>query len=110
MYAIIQTGGKQLKVKEGDLIDVELLGLEEGASIQFDTLIVADGKNIEVGQPTVEGYIVEGQVVGHSAGPKIQMMTYRRRQSSRRKKGHRQHYNRVKITGIKSTQGASHGA
>ncbi|NGX58797.1 MAG: 50S ribosomal protein L21 [Chlamydiae bacterium] len=104
MYAIIQTGGKQHKVKEGDMIDVELLGLEEGASVKFDVLMISDGKKIQIGEPTVKGYQVEGEIIGKSAGPKIKIVTYKRRKSTSRRVGHRQHYDRVKIIGIKGSK------
>lgn len=101
MYAIIKTGGKQYKVTEGDVLDVELLGLEKGASVQFEeVLFVFDGTNHNVGEPAVKGFVVKGEVVGDSAGPKVQGVKYRKRKRQDRKFGHRQHYSRIKINEI----------
>jgi len=107
MYAIIQTGGKQYKVQEGDTIDVELLGSDEGSKVKFEVLMVVDKKGVQLGEPTLENYQVTGEIAGESAGPKIDGAVYKRRQGYRRRFGHRQHYSRVKITGIKSSKGAS---
>ncbi len=103
-YAVIQTGGKQYKVQEGDTIDVELLGSEEGSKVQFDVLMVTDGKGVQFGEPTLNDYRVTGELVGETAGPKIDGAVYKRRQGYQRRFGHRQKYSRVKITGI--TKGA----
>lgn len=100
-YAIIKTGGKQYKVKEGDTIDVEILGSEEGAKVQFDVLMVADGKEAQFGEPVLSDYQVTGELIGESAGPKIDAAVYKRRQGYQRRFGHRQKYSKVKITGIK---------
>jgi large subunit ribosomal protein L21 len=100
MYAIIKTGGKQYKVKEGDIIDVELLGKEDGSKVDFDVLLVYDGKKTAIGEPTLADYSVKGELVGASAGPKVEAMKYKRRKGYRLRFGHRQHYSRVKITDI----------
>ncbi|MCB1112673.1 MAG: 50S ribosomal protein L21 [Chlamydiales bacterium] len=101
MYAIIKTGGKQYKVAEGDVIDVELLGKEAGSAVSFsDVLFVTDGKEHQVGAPHVSGFNVQGEILGESAGPKIASVKYTPRKRNKRKFGHRQHYSRVKITKI----------
>lgn len=100
MYAIIETGGKQYRVEQGDIIDVELLDAEEGAKVTFDTLFVHDGGKPKVGAPFVHGLQVHGEVLGASAGPKITSVKYKPRHNERRKFGHRQHYTRVRITTI----------
>lgn len=100
MYAIIKTGGKQYKVKKGDVIDVELLGKEEGASVEFAALMISGGEKPAVGKPALTEYTVKGEVVGAAAGPKVDAMKYKRRKGYRLHFGHRQHYSRVKITDI----------
>lgn len=100
-YAIIRTGGKQYRVAEGDEVDVELLGLEVGESVNFaEVLFVNNGTHPLIGKPNVAGWSVAGQVVAETAGNKITCMKYKRRKNQRRKWGHRQHYTRVKITTI----------
>lgn len=105
MYAIIQSGFKQYRVKPGDEIDVELLGKEPGSSVEFKDVLFHNGK---VGAPSLTDIIVMGEVVAQTSGPKITFMKYRPSHNSRRKHGHRQKYSRVKITGIKEDK--KHGA
>jgi len=101
MYAIIKTGGKQYRVAEGDVIDVELLEGEPGAQITFEeVLFFHDGKAPKIGQPHVAECVVTAEMIGEALGPKIVSVTYKRRQNQRRKFGHRQHYSRVRITKI----------
>lgn len=102
MYAIIQTGGKQFKVAQGDVIDVELLGETKESKISFtDVMLFNDGKKVLVGAPQVEGCVVQGEILDEVKGPKVFAFQYKRRKSSSRKVGHRQRFNRVKITAIK---------
>lgn len=99
MYAIIQTGGKQYRVSEGDVLDVELLKAE--GSVTFDeVLFFTDGKTSQVGTPHVQGCQVQGEVVGESKGPKVIAFKYKKRKNYRRTVGHRQKYTRVKITKV----------
>ncbi len=112
MYAIIRTGGKQQRVQQGDVIDVELLNEEEGSEVDFpEVLFVHDGTTTFIGAPTLSSFKVKGKVLGRSRGKKVKSMKYQRRQNERYHLGHRQHYNRVEITGIqaktkKTTQAA----
>jgi large subunit ribosomal protein L21 len=102
MYAIIQSGSKQYRVKKNDVVQVELLQAEPGQTIEFrDVLFVGDesGKAL-VGAPTVANCVVTGQCVGVVKGPKVQSMKYKRRKNCYRKFGHRQHYSQVKIIDI----------
>ena len=100
-YAIIKTGGKQYRVKTGDEIDVELLHIDVGLPVEFNTvLFVNDGSQLSMGQPCVENCLVKGEVVGLSAAPKIVSLKYKPRQHTQKKWGHRQKYTRVKITEI----------
>jgi large subunit ribosomal protein L21 len=111
MYAIIKSGGKQYRVKEGDVIDVELLEGEPGASIHFgEVLFVSDGSKAEVGSPVVSGFEVIGELIGESKGEKITSIKYIPG-NHYRKFGHRQRYSRVKITtvGHKGKKGGKHG-
>ena len=101
MYAIIKTGGKQYRVAEGDVIDVELLQSQPGESVEFsDVLFFHDGSAAKIGQPNVSGCTVMGELIEEALGPKIVSVKYKRRQNQRRKFGHRQHYHRVRITKI----------
>lgn len=102
MYAIIETGGKQYRVKEGDIIDIDLLGDEK--KVKFEqVLLVQDENTTKIGNPTVEKVMVSGEVLDEIKGPKVISYKYtKRHRSSRIKKGHRQKYSRVKITKIKA--------
>lgn len=101
MYAVIKSGGKQYRVKQGDTIKVEKLPAEEGADIQIDeVLLVANGDDIKVGTPRVEGASVSATVKSHGRGPKIRIIKMKRRKHYRRRAGHRQDYTELAITGI----------
>jgi len=101
MYVIIKTGGKQYRVKMGDIIDVELLDADQGAEIQFtDVLFAYDGSKSHVGSPLVENFPVTGEVMGTVSGEKVTSLKYKRSHNQCRKWGHRQKYTRVKITAI----------
>ncbi|MBB5263783.1 large subunit ribosomal protein L21 [Catenibacillus scindens] len=100
MYAIIATGGKQYKVAEGDVINVEKLGVEAGESVVFDQVLVVSGDDVKVGNPTVEGASVAATVVGDVKGKKIIVYKYKRKTGYHKKNGHRQAYTRVKIEKI----------
>ena len=100
-YAIIETGSKQYRVSEGDIINVELLGLAPAETIEFEkVLFVYDGKAPHVGAPVVSGFTVKGEIMSEIKGPKVVAFKYRRRKDSSRKVGHRQKYSRVKIVQI----------
>ena len=99
MYAVIRTGGKQARVAEGDTLEVELLGVEEGAEVTFTPVLLVDGDDVIAGAD-LGAASVSGRVVGRTKGPKITGMTYKNKTNSRRRFGHRQHYDRVEITGI----------
>ncbi|HXU81247.1 MAG TPA: 50S ribosomal protein L21 [Polyangia bacterium] len=103
MYAVIQTGGKQYRVAEGETLRVEKLALSAGDKLTFDSLLFADdGGNVQVGRPLVPGVKVEAEVVEQGLGKKIIIFKYKRRKSYRRKQGHRQPYTALKITAIKA--------
>ncbi|AXY25870.1 50S ribosomal protein L21 [Suicoccus acidiformans] len=100
MYAIIQTGGKQVKVEEGQTIYVEKLDAQEGETVTFDQVVFVGGENTKVGTPLVEGATVEATVEKQGRGKKITIYRYRRRKDSHRKQGHRQPYTRLTINSI----------
>ena len=101
MYAVIATGGKQYRVSEGDVIRIETLPAEENEEITFDkVLLVADGDDVNIGAPYVEGGKVSATVNGHGRGKKIEIIKFKRRKHHRKRMGHRQNFTEVKITGI----------
>ena len=103
MYAVIKSGGKQYRVKEGDTIKVEKLTADEGTDIKIsDVLLVSNGDDVKVGTPTVKGATVSATVKSHGRGPKIRIIKLKRRKHYRRQAGHRQAYTELAITGIKA--------
>lgn len=100
MYAVIETGGKQYRVKVGDQIEIEKLEVNAGDKINFPVLLIEDGESIKLGKPTLEGVQVSAEVVNQIKGPKLISYTFRKRKSSERKVGHRQPLTLVKITNI----------
>ncbi len=101
MFAVIKTGGKQYRVAAEDVVTVGKLAGEPGASITFDTVLMVTGDGgTQIGAPSLAGVTVTGEVVEHTRGEKVIAFKKRRRQNSRRKRGHRQDYTVVRITGI----------
>lgn len=101
MYAVIQTGGKQYRVSEGDTVKIEKLTAEAGDSVHFEqVLMVADGENVKVGQPYVAGGKVTATVEAHGRAKKVKIIKFRRRKHHMKRQGHRQWFTAVKITGI----------
>ena len=101
MYAVIVSGGKQHRVKEGETLKLEKLEVETGGTIEFDrVLLVGNGDDIKVGVPVVDGAKVTAEVVDHGRHDKIQIIKFRRRKHSMKRQGHRQWFTEVKITGI----------
>jgi len=104
MYAVIRTGGKQYRVAPGQSLQVESLVAEVGAVVSFDqVLMVADGEQLRVGAPLVEGAAVAAEVTAHGRGDKIRIIKHRRRKHYHKEQGHRQNFTAVKITGITGT-------
>ena len=106
-YAVIQTGGKQYKVKSGEILKVEKLSESKpDAKIEFkEILAYGDNKIIEVGSPTIQGAKVEANIIKNSKNRTVLIFKKRRRQNSRRKNGHRQQYSMIKINKIFSKDG-----
>lgn len=101
MYAVIVTGGKQYRVAVGDVLRVEKLSADAGASLNLDqVLMVADGDNISLGGPVLSGASVTATVKSHGRGDKIRIFKMRRRKHYRKHAGHRQDYTEIEITGI----------
>ncbi len=101
MYAVIQTGGKQYRVAQGDKVRVEKLEAEEGASVEIDkVLMLANGDDIKIGSPYLEGGKVTATVKAHGRDKKVKIIKFRRRKHYMRRQGHRQWFTELEITGI----------
>jgi len=102
MYAVIKTGGKQYRVREGQGLRVESLNANEGDTVEFDqVMMVGEGADSQLGAPLVEGAKVAATVKENGRGKKVTIIKFRRRKNrSRTKQGHRQNYTEVEITGI----------
>ncbi len=101
MYAVINTGGKQYRVKEGDVLDVEKLGVEQGGTVVFDrVLLIEDEGKVLIGTPVVAGAAVKAEVVSNFKGEKVLIFKKKRRKQYRRTKGHRQQLAKVRIVKI----------
>ena len=102
MYAIVDSGGKQYKVREGEILRVEKLTGEVGDSISFDRILMfSDGENVNVGTPLLEDVAVSGHIAEQGKAKKIIVFKYKRRKRYRRKRGHRQQFTAVKVDSIK---------
>jgi large subunit ribosomal protein L21 len=100
MYAVIQTGGKQERVAEGQQLRVELLGKAPGTEVAFAPVLVVDGDTVLATPAALEGASVTAQVVGEELGPKIRGFTYKNKSNQRTRWGHRQQYSTIEITAI----------
>jgi large subunit ribosomal protein L21 len=100
MYAVIATGGKQSRVTEGQRLDVELLGAEEGSEVSLRPVLLVDGSTVLATPDQLKDAAVTATVVGTTKGPKIHGFTYKRRTNQRRRWGHRQQYSTIEITKI----------
>ncbi len=99
-YAIIQTGGKQYRVAEGDTIDVEKLDVETGKDHQLEVLMFSDGDDVQVGAPLLDGPKVTAEVVDQFKGEKVVAFKYKRRKGYHRTVGHRRQLTKLKITSV----------
>ena len=101
MYAVIESGGKQVKVQEGDTVMLEKLAGDKGDKVTFDNvLLVANGENVSVGSPMVAGASVTGEIVEQGRDKKVIVYKFQRRKNFRKKQGHRQSYTAVKIASV----------
>ena len=103
MYAIMTSGGKQYQVKEGDVLRLEKIDGEVGASVSFDqVLMVSDGEEVQLGRPVLEGAAVHALIVEQDREKKIVVFKFKRRKRYRKKQGHRQPYTAVRIDRIEA--------
>ncbi|GAB4221948.1 MAG: 50S ribosomal protein L21 [Francisella sp.] len=102
MYAIIKNGGKQYKVKQGEVVKLEKIDLGIGDKVEFDTVLMgqtAEGE-VKIGNPFVEGAKVVGEVVEQGRHKKVKILKFRRRKNSMKRQGHRQYFTAVKVSSI----------
>lgn len=101
MYAVFQSGGKQHRVAEGQVVRLEKLEAATGDTVEFDNvLMVSNGDDVTIGAPFIKGGKVTAKVVNHGRGDKVKIVKFRRRKHSRTQMGHRQWFTEVKITGF----------
>ena len=101
MYAVFKTGGKQYRATTGDVIKVEKIDAEKGATVELDqVLMVGEGEDVKIGTPFLEGGKVTATVVDHGRGDKIKVIKFKRRKNYRKQMGHRQYFTQIEITGI----------
>lgn len=101
MYAIIETGGKQYKVAEGDVVFIEKLDVNEGDTVTFDKVLMAgEGADVKVGTPVVEGATVTAKVLKNGKAKKVLVFKMKRKKNERKKRGHRQPFTKVEITAV----------
>lgn len=101
MYAIVATGGKQYRVKEGEKLRIEKLNAEAGDTVELDkVLLVGEGEDIKVGAPYLDGAKVTATVAANGRGDKVKIIKFKRRKHHQKQMGHRQAYTEIEITGI----------
>lgn len=101
MYAVIKTGGKQYRVKEGDVLKLEQLPGEIGSSYEFtEVLMLTNGDNVTCGKPFIAKAVVKAEILAHARHKKIKIIKFRRRKHHMKQMGHRQDYTQIKITAI----------
>jgi len=101
MYAVVKTGGKQYRATTGDVLKVEKIEAEKGATVELDqVLMVGEGEDVKVGTPYLEGGKVTATVVDHGRRDKIKIIKFKRRKHHRKQMGHRQYFTTIEITGI----------
>ena len=102
MYAVVEQGGKQYRVSEGDTLDIDRLEAEEGAEIELNRVLLIGGDKVKVGSPAVKGAKVTAKVVSHHLGDKVETFKYRPRKRYRKLGGFRSSVTKIEITGIKA--------
>jgi large subunit ribosomal protein L21 len=101
MYAVFATGGKQYRATTGDILKIEKIDVEKGATVKLDqVLMVGEGADVKIGSPYLEGGTVTATVVEHGRGDKVRIIKFKRRKHHMKKMGHRQDFTRIEITGI----------
>lgn len=102
MYAVIQAGGRQYKVSEGDTINVDLVHAEVGSTVTFDKVLLTGGDTVKIGQPLIDGASVTGEITVQDRAKKVIIFKKRRRKDSKTTRGFRAHYTAVRIDSIKA--------
>ena len=102
MYAVIESGGKQHRVIEGETLKLEKIEVATGEIVEFDKVLMVGGDTIKIGTPLVDGSKVTAEVIAHGRHKKVKIIKFNRRKHYRRETGHRQWFTEVKITGIKA--------
>lgn len=102
MYAVIESGGKQHRVIEGETLKLEKIEVATGETVEFDKVLMIGGDTIKIGTPLLAGSKVIAEVIAHGRHKKIKIIKFNRRKHYRRETGHRQWFTEVKITGIKA--------
>ena len=102
MYAIVRSGGRQHKVAVGDVVQVDRIQGEPGATVELPTLLVVDGESVTSDPWVLAGWKVTGEIVEQTKGPKIDILRYKNKTGYRRRQGHRQHLTQIKVTSIDS--------
>ena len=101
MYAVFKTGGKQYRATTGDVLKVEKIDAEKGATVELDqVLMVGEGEDVKIGAPYLDGGKVTATVVEHGRREKIKIIKFKRRKNHRKQMGHRQYFTQIEITGI----------
>lgn len=100
MFAVIETGGKQYKVENGDIIYIEKLDAAEDSTVDFPVIAYSDENGIKYGNPHLKGAVVKGKIIKNGKGKKITVFTYKPKKNSKRKMGHRQPYTKVEIESV----------
>ena len=102
MYAVIESGGKQHRVIQGETLKLEKIEVATGETIEFDRVLMVGGETVKIGAPLVAGSSVTAEVIAHGRHKKVKIVKFNRRKHYRRETGHRQWFTEVKITGIKA--------
>ena len=102
MYAIVRSGGRQHKVAVGDVVQVDRIQGEPGATVELPTILVVDGESVTSDPWVLAGWKVTGEIVEQTKGPKIDILRYKNKTGYRRRQGHRQHLTQIKVTSIDS--------
>lgn len=100
MYAVIETGGKQYRVAEGETLKIEKLEADAGATVEFDKVLMVGGDKLVLGAPYVKGGKVTAKVEAQGRNRKVHILKFRRRKHHMKRQGHRQHFTKIVITGI----------
>ncbi|WP_152361606.1 50S ribosomal protein L21 [Microlunatus speluncae] len=102
MYAIVRSGGRQHKVAVGDVLEIDRISDEAGASVQLQPVLLVDGEAVTSDKSALESASVTAEVLAETKGPKIRILKFKNKTGYRKRQGHRQRYTQVKVTGIES--------